>query len=127
MSWKTGDIIQDQYGNKYTLTIDIENQYITGKVNANNNGQGFKSDILGSYVQGSANGEWIYELSTVKTGGNGIIGYKIKGVGNSAAWYYISGYGAQAFTWISGDGIAEKQESVLSELKKGEIRGAIQG
>jgi len=129
MGFTNGQCIQDQYGYRYTLTIDTAHQYITGTVEG---GQGGGPWILtGSYVQSSPSDPWIFELTVTNTYGTGQSGfipvYKLKGVEPSAAWYYDTGYGGQEFQFIACTAAAAAEEAAAEPLRAGERRGARTG
>ncbi len=128
MAWQSGDCIQDQYGNQYTLQIDTTHQYITGTVSG---GQGGSWILTGSYVQSAPGDNWIYELTASNTQGTSAPGfvpvYKLKGVQPDGAWYYQSGYGGQEFTFTACTKAAVASEKGLEPLKKGESRGSRMG
>jgi hypothetical protein len=125
MGFSNGECIQDQYGYRYTLTIDAAHQYITGTVTG---GQGGGPWILtGSYVQSAPGDPWIYELSVANANGTNQPGfvpvYKLKGVQPYGAWYYQDGFGGQEFTFTSCTAFAGEAEVAQEPLGPGERRG----
>jgi hypothetical protein len=68
MAFTSGQCIQDQYGNRYTLNIDQARQYITGTVISGPFGGG-PWILTGSYVQGGPTDSWIYELTVTNVNG----------------------------------------------------------
>jgi hypothetical protein len=125
MAFADGECIQDQYGNKYTLTIDEAHQYITGTISG---GQGGGPWILtGSYVQSSPTDPWIYELTATNSNGKSQPGFvpvfKIKGVQPHGAWYYENGYGGQEFIFAACTAAAVMADAALEPLSADEIRG----
>jgi hypothetical protein len=126
MAFTDGECIQDQYGNRYTLTIDPAHQYITGTVQP---GQGGGPWILtGSYVQSAPGDPWIYELTVTNSNGSGQSGfvpvYKLRGVQPHGAWFYDSGYGNQEFDLLPCAAIAAAADAGQDSLADGERRGA---
>ncbi|OXM44566.1 hypothetical protein [Amycolatopsis alba] len=73
MAFSDGDCIQDQYGNRYTLTIDEARQYITGAVRSSQGGGPWI--LTGSYVQSGPADPWVYELTVTNTNGAGQPGF----------------------------------------------------
>lgn len=124
MAFTNGQCVQDQYGNRYTLSIDTAHQYITGTATG---GQGGGPWIVtGSYVQSSPSDRWIVELTVTNSQGTGDSGhvpvYKLKGVEPSAAWYYDTGFGGQEFEFTACTApVAELEQE--AELAPGERRG----
>jgi hypothetical protein len=91
MAFTSGQCIEDQYGNRYTLNIDQARQYITGTVISGPFGGG-PWILTGSYVQGGPTDSWIYELTVTNVNGtsqpNYVPVFKIRGVDPRGAWYY---------------------------------------
>src|SRR5439155_13951780 len=81
--------VVDQYGNRYSFTIDSVHTYVYGTMTSAQGCQAPTWPLLGSYVQ--KNGIQL-ELTVANPAGNGdpncIDAYKLKGTYPNSDWYY---------------------------------------
>ena len=87
----------DQFGNKYEFTIDKDHKYVYGTVT--NVQCGDTWPLSGSYVKKAGFFQLELTAANPNDGDACVPIYKLKGAYPNAAWYYVTGYGDQEFTY----------------------------